>query len=65
MKVIDTGSPIKVPVGPGTLGRLFNVVGEPIDEKGSIEAEEWWPIHRDPPSFGGAGTLHGDPGDRA
>ncbi|HOB29072.1 MAG: F0F1 ATP synthase subunit beta [Dethiobacteria bacterium] len=51
MKVIDTGSPIKVPVGPGTLGRLFNVVGEPIDEKGSIEAEEWWPIHRDPPSF--------------
>ncbi|NLA05135.1 MAG: F0F1 ATP synthase subunit beta [Firmicutes bacterium] len=51
MKVIDTGSPIKVPVGPETLGRLFNVVGEPIDEKGALEAEEWWPIHRDPPSF--------------
>ena len=51
MKVIDTGSPIKVPVGSGTLGRLFNVVGEPIDEKGALEAEEWWPIHRDPPSF--------------
>ncbi len=51
MKVIDTESPIKVPVGPGTLGRLFNVVGEPIDEKGPVEAEERWPIHRDPPSF--------------
>ncbi|HHW75189.1 MAG TPA: F0F1 ATP synthase subunit beta [Firmicutes bacterium] len=51
MKVIDTGSPIKVPVGPGTLGRLFNVVGEPIDEKGPLEVEERWPIHRDPPSF--------------
>ena len=48
MKVIDTESPIKVPVGPGTLGRLFNVVGEPIDEKGPVEAEERWPIHRDP-----------------
>ncbi len=51
MKVIDTGSPIKVPVGPGTLGRLFNVIGHPIDDKGPLEAEEWWPIHRDPPSF--------------
>jgi F-type H+-transporting ATPase subunit beta len=51
MKAVDTGSPIKVPVGPATLGRLFNVVGEPIDEKGAIEAEEWWPIHRDAPSF--------------
>ncbi len=51
MKVIDTGSPIKVPVGPGTLGRLLNVLGEPIDEKGDLEVEERWPIHRDPPSF--------------
>lgn len=51
MKVIDTESPIKVPVGPGTLGRLFNVVGEPIDDKGPVEAEEHWPIHRNPPSF--------------
>jgi F-type H+-transporting ATPase subunit beta len=51
MKAINTGAPIKAPVGPSTLGRLFNVVGEPIDEKGSLEPEEWWPIHRDPPSF--------------
>lgn len=51
MKAVDTGSPIKAPVGPATLGRLFNVVGEAIDEKGPLEAEEWWPIHRTPPSF--------------
>ncbi len=51
MKAVDTGSPIKVPVGSSTLGRLFNVVGQPIDDEGSLEAEEWWPIHRDPPSF--------------
>ncbi|HOP69600.1 MAG: F0F1 ATP synthase subunit beta [Dethiobacteria bacterium] len=51
MKAIDTGAPIKAPVGPSTLGRLFNVVGEPIDGKGPLNAEEWWPIHRTPPSF--------------
>ncbi len=51
MKAIDTGSPIKVPVGPGILGRLINVIGEPIDGKGPLEAEDWWPIHRSPPSF--------------
>ncbi|MGI6319319.1 MAG: F0F1 ATP synthase subunit beta [Firmicutes bacterium] len=51
MKAIDTGAPIKAPVGPSTLGRLFNVVGEAIDEKGALEPEEWWPIHREPPSF--------------
>lgn len=51
MKAVDTGSPIKVPVGSSTLGRLFNVLGRPIDDKGSLEAEEWWPIHRNPPSF--------------
>jgi F-type H+-transporting ATPase subunit beta len=51
MKAINTGAPIKAPVGASTLGRLFNVVGDPIDEKGSLEPEEWWPIHRDPPSF--------------
>ncbi|NMA92436.1 MAG: F0F1 ATP synthase subunit beta [Firmicutes bacterium] len=51
MKAVDTGAPIKAPVGPSTLGRLFNVLGEPIDDRGELEAEEWWPIHRDPPSF--------------
>jgi F-type H+-transporting ATPase subunit beta len=51
MKAINTGAPIKAPVGASTLGRLFNVVGDPIDEKGLLEPEEWWPIHRDPPSF--------------
>jgi len=51
MTAWDTGAPISVPVGPATLGRLFNVVGEPIDEKGPVEAEERWPIRRRPPSF--------------
>ncbi len=40
-----------MPVGPSTLGRLFNVLGEPIDDKGSLEGVELWPIHREPPSF--------------
>ncbi len=47
----DTGAPIKVPVGKGTLGRLFNVLGEPIDGLGPVEADEYWPIHRPAPSF--------------
>jgi F-type H+-transporting ATPase subunit beta len=45
----DTGGPIAVPVGPGTLGRLIDVVGEPIDERGEVEAQERWPIHRPVP----------------
>ena len=45
-EVIDTGSPIKVPVGPETLGRIINVIGEPIDEKGDVKTSESWPIHR-------------------
>ncbi|MFQ5863711.1 MAG: F0F1 ATP synthase subunit beta [bacterium] len=49
--VRSTGKPISVPVGPGTLGRLLNVIGEPIDELGSVEAKEWYPIHREPPKF--------------
>ena len=49
---VDTGSPISVPVGDATLGRLWNVIGEPIDEKGPLpEGVERWPIHRDPPAF--------------
>lgn len=51
MEVIATGDAIKVPVGDKTLGRLFNVVGEPIDGKGSLDDEEHWPIHRKPPTF--------------
>jgi F-type H+/Na+-transporting ATPase subunit beta len=49
--VIDTGNPISVPVGDVTLGRLWNVLGEPIDEKPAADGAERWPIHRDPPSF--------------
>src|SRR5881227_4302608 len=49
--VVDTGGPISVPVGDVTLGRLWNVIGEPIDEKGAVDAKERWPIHRDPPAF--------------
>ena len=50
-KVTDTGSPIKVPVGPETLGRIINVIGEPIDQKGKISTKERWPIHRPAPKF--------------
>jgi F-type H+-transporting ATPase subunit beta len=48
-KVVDTGSPITVPVGDATLGRIFNLLGEPIDEGGEVEIEERWPIHRPAP----------------
>ena len=48
---VDTGAPISVPVGEGTLGRMFNVAGEPIDGKGRVDAAKYMPIHRDPPSF--------------
>jgi len=49
MPVVDTGGPVKVPVGKETLGRVFNLLGEPIDGRGPVEAKEWWPIHREPP----------------
>ena len=49
--VENTGSPITVPVGDATLGRLFNVVGQPIDEAGPVNAEERWSIHREAPTF--------------
>jgi F-type H+-transporting ATPase subunit beta len=50
-EAIDTGAPISVPVGRSSLGRLFNVLGEPLDELGEVKATERWPIHRVPPSF--------------
>ncbi|MAI06106.1 MAG: F0F1 ATP synthase subunit beta [Alphaproteobacteria bacterium TMED87] len=50
-EVTDTGAPIKMPVGPKTLGRIMNVVGEPIDEQGKIEASDFLPIHRPAPDF--------------
>jgi F-type H+-transporting ATPase subunit beta len=50
-EVIDTGNPIKVPVGPETLGRIINVIGEPIDQKGPIKTKDSWPIHRPAPTF--------------
>jgi F-type H+-transporting ATPase subunit beta len=46
-----TGQPIMVPVGPATLGRILNVIGEPIDERGPVNAEKHFPIHRDAPKF--------------
>ena len=48
---VATGAPIKVPVGPTTLGRIFNVLGHPIDEKGSVESDLYYPIHRPAPEF--------------
>jgi F-type H+/Na+-transporting ATPase subunit beta len=50
MEIVDTGGPITVPVGRGTLGRIFNLLGEPIDLGGDVETEERWPIHRPAPN---------------
>jgi F-type H+-transporting ATPase subunit beta len=50
-KAVDTGSPITVPVGKPTLGRIFNVLGEPVDEMGPVDNSEMLPIHREPPAF--------------
>ena len=49
--VKNTNNPISVPVGTGTLGRIMNVLGEPIDEKGEVDAKKAMPIHRAPPSY--------------
>lgn len=51
MPVKNTGKPISMPVGKGTLGRIMNVSGEPIDEQGEIKADNYWPIHRKAPAF--------------
>jgi len=51
VEAVDLGAPISVPVGTPTLGRIFNVIGEPVDEQGDVTAEETLPIHRDAPAF--------------
>jgi F-type H+-transporting ATPase subunit beta len=51
MKAIDLGGPISVPVGKATLGRVINVIGEPVDKLGPLQVKERWPIHRPAPSF--------------
>ena len=51
LDAVDTGAPIMVPVGASTLGRVFDVLGHPIDGKGEVKAEKHLPIHRDPPKF--------------
>tara|TARA_B110000438_G_C15819786_1_gene653808 strand:+ start:1405 stop:2826 length:1422 start_codon:yes stop_codon:yes gene_type:complete len=51
MKVIDTGAAISVPVGEGVLGRIFNVTGDPVDERGEVKYEKRYPIHRQPPAL--------------
>jgi F-type H+/Na+-transporting ATPase subunit beta len=50
-EVVNTGDPIRVPVGPETLGRIINVIGEPVDERGPVTTKHKFPIHRDAPSF--------------
>lgn len=51
LEVVDTGSPISVPVGKGTLGRIFNVLGEPIDDAGNVNSQKHSPIHRKAPEY--------------
>lgn len=50
MQVVDTGKPVSVPVGKATLGRVFNVLGQPIDKRGDVKADDRWPIHRQAPA---------------
>ncbi|MEW6130128.1 MAG: F0F1 ATP synthase subunit beta [Acidobacteriota bacterium] len=51
MKAVDTGGPITVPVGPATLGRVLNVIGEPVDQLGAVTSDKHYPIHRHAPAF--------------
>jgi len=51
MDLLDTGAPVSVPVGKGTLGRVFNVLGDPVDGRGDVQCDERWSIHRDPPKL--------------
>jgi F-type H+-transporting ATPase subunit beta len=56
MPCVDTGQPVRVPVGKATLGRVFNVLGDVIDERGPITVEEYWPIHRAAPAVADLST---------
>jgi len=56
-KVIDTGAPITIPVGPECLGRIMNVIGEPVDERGPIKTKQYLPIHASPPEFVDQSTV--------
>ena len=56
-EAVDTGKPISVPVGKATLGRLFNVLGAPLDGKGDVDSSETWPIHRAPPPYADQSTT--------
>ncbi|HBE71548.1 MAG TPA: F0F1 ATP synthase subunit beta, partial [Planctomycetaceae bacterium] len=47
---VDTGKPLSVPVGKATLGRVFNVLGEPVDQRGPVDADDHWAIHREAPT---------------
>src|SRR5438034_6305347 len=51
MKAVDLGKPITIPVGPETLGRILNVIGEPVDGMGPLVTTEHWPIHREAPPY--------------
>ena len=51
MEVVDTGAPIRVPVGKAVLGRILNVLGQPVDNKGPVNTDTYLPIHREAPSF--------------
>jgi F0F1-type ATP synthase beta subunit len=55
-EVVDTGAPIRIPVGPETLGRIMNVIGDPIDERGPINTKHRYPIHREAPAFDEQGS---------
>jgi len=54
--VVDTGGPLSVPVGEATLGRVFNLLGDPIDDRGPVNAKEFWPIHRASPAVADLST---------
>ena len=51
MEVVDTGNPIRIPVGPSTLGRIMNIIGEPVDKQGPLTSDTMYPIHRPAPDF--------------